>query len=58
MDVNKKYTFAICVGHVWNVIGYFLFEKQTLNGLLKVIGAQNLLSKIPLIIISYNLNLH
>ena len=40
MDVNKKYTFTICVGHVWNVIGYFLFEKQNLNGLLKVIGIQ------------------
>ena len=36
--LNKKYT--ICVDLVWIVIikGYFLFEKQTFNGLLKVIG--------------------
>ena len=35
---NKKYTFTICVWRVWIVIGYILFEKQTYNGLLKVIG--------------------
>ena len=35
---NKKYSFAICVGCVMIVIGYFLFEKEALNGLLKVIG--------------------
>ena len=27
---------------VWIVIKYFLFEKQTFNGLLKVIGVQNI----------------
>ena len=32
-----KYTFTICVGRAWIVIGYFLFEKQTFNRLLKVI---------------------
>ena len=37
---NKKYTFTICVGRVWIVIGYFLFEKQAFNGLLKVISIQ------------------
>ena len=37
---NKNYTFTICVGRVWIVIGYFLFEKQTFIGLLKVIGLQ------------------
>ena len=36
-----KYTFTICVGRVWIVKRYFLFEKQTFNGLLKVIGIQN-----------------
>ena len=34
----KKCNFKICVGRVWIVIWYFLFEKQTFNGLLKVIG--------------------
>ena len=29
---------------VWVVIGYFLFEKQTFNGRLKVIGIQNTLN--------------
>jgi hypothetical protein len=38
-----KYTFTICVRRVWIVIRYFLFEKQAFNGLLKVIGIQNLL---------------
>ena len=37
---NKKFTFTICVGRVWVIIGYFLLEKQTFNGLLKVIGIQ------------------
>ena len=32
---------TICVGCVWIVIGYFLFEKEAFNGLLKVIGIQN-----------------
>ena len=36
----KKYTFTICIGRVWIVIGYFLFEKQAFNGILKVIGIQ------------------
>jgi hypothetical protein len=36
--LNKKYTFTICVGRVWIVGGYFLFVKQTFNGLLKVIN--------------------
>ena len=36
-----KYTFTICVGRGWIVIGYFLFKKQTFNGLLRVIGIQN-----------------
>ena len=37
---NKKYTFTICVGCVCVVIVVFLLEKQTFNGLLKVIGIQ------------------
>ena len=37
---NKKYTITICVGRVWNLIGYFLIEK---HGLLHVIGIQKLL---------------
>ena len=40
---NKKYTFTICVGRVWVVIVYFLLEKETFNGLLKVIGIQYIL---------------
>ena len=40
---NKKYTFTICGGCVWIVIRYFLFENQTLNGLLKDIGIQKTL---------------
>ena len=40
--LNKKYVFKICVGRVWIVVGYFLFEIQTLNGFLKVIVIQNL----------------
>ena len=35
-----KHTFTICVGRVWVVIVIFLLEKQTFNGLLKVIGKQ------------------
>ena len=31
---NMKYTFTICIGRVWIVIGYFSFEKQTFNGLI------------------------
>ena len=35
------YNFTICVGLVWVVIRYVLFEKQTFNnGLLKVFGKQ------------------
>jgi hypothetical protein len=30
----------MCVGRVWVVIVVFLLEKQTFNGLLKVIGIQ------------------
>ena len=37
---NKEYTFAICVGCVWIVIGYFLFEKQDFYGLSKVLDIQ------------------
>ena len=37
---NKKYTFTICVRRVWVVIVVFLLEKQTFNGLLKVIGIE------------------
>ena len=33
---------TICVGRVWIVTRYFLFEKQAFDGLLKVIGIQNL----------------
>ena len=33
---------TICVGRVWIVIRYFLFEKQAFNGLLKVIGIQRI----------------
>ena len=33
---NKKYTFTIYVERLWIVIGYFLFEKQAFDGLLKV----------------------
>ena len=38
--LNKKYTFTICVGRVWIVIGYFLIVKQAFNGLLNVISVQ------------------
>jgi hypothetical protein len=31
--LNKKYTFTICVERVWIVVVYFLFEKQTFNGI-------------------------
>ena len=34
---NKKYTITICVGCVWIVIGYFLFEKEAFNRFLKAI---------------------
>jgi hypothetical protein len=37
---NQKYTLTICVGSVWVVIAFFLLEKQTFNGLLKIIGVQ------------------
>ena len=40
--VSQK-TFSICVGRVWIVLGYFLFEKLAFNGLLKVIGMHNML---------------
>ena len=36
MDFVHKKSFKICK------IGYFLFEKKTFNGLLKVIGMQKL----------------
>mgnify|MGYP001241495500 CR=1 FL=1 len=36
-----KYTFTICVGHVWIVIGYFLFRKIDFSWI--VIGIQNVL---------------
>ena len=39
-----KNTFTICVGHLLIVIRYFVFEKQNFNGLLKVIGIQNIIS--------------
>ena len=38
---GEKSTFTICVGRVWVVIVFFLLEKQTFNGLLKVIAIQN-----------------
>ena len=34
------FNFTICVGRVWVVMVYFLLEKHTFNGLLKVIGIQ------------------
>ena len=37
---TKKYTFTICVGLIWIVIGYFLFKNETFNGLLKINGIQ------------------
>ena len=40
MFFRRKYTFTICVRCVWIVIGYFLFEKEAFNGLLKVIDIQ------------------
>ena len=40
-----NYTFTICVGRVWIVIRYFLFEKHALDGLLKVIGIQSFFFK-------------
>jgi hypothetical protein len=36
--LGHKYYLTICVGRVWIVIGYFLFQKQAFKGLLKVIG--------------------
>ena len=36
---------TICVVRVWIVTGYFLFEKQTFDGLLKIIGIQISLGK-------------
>ena len=43
LKYDKKYTITIYVGRVWIVIGYFLFEKQSFNGLRKVIGMQKVL---------------
>ena len=40
--MSKKYTSTICVGRVFVVIAYFLLEKQTFNGFLKVIGIQRI----------------
>ena len=37
---NQKYTFTFCDWRLWNVIRYFLIEKQAFKGLLKVIGLQ------------------
>ena len=37
---NKKYTYYIFVGRVWIVMRYFLLEKKTFDGLLKVIDIQ------------------
>ena len=37
---NKLLQFVL---GVWIVDGYFLFEKETFNGLLKVIGIQNVI---------------
>ena len=37
---RRKILITICGGRVWIVIKYLLFEKQTFNGLLKVIGIQ------------------
>ena len=54
--LNKKYTFTICVGRVWVVIVYFLLEKHTFNGLLKVIGIQIFLYNL-LIVVSGEHNL-
>ena len=34
---------TICVGGVWIVMRYFLIEKQTFNGLLKIVGIQKIL---------------
>ena len=45
----KKNTFTICVGRVWVVMGYFLFEKLAFNGLLKVIGIRRLFQKYKMI---------
>ena len=47
---NKKYTFTSCVGCIWIVIGYFLFEKQTFNGSLKIIGIQKTFFSIPFVV--------
>ena len=44
-SIKKKYTFTICVARVWIVLGYFLFEKQTFNGLSKVISIQTKISQ-------------
>ena len=54
---NKKYTYTICVVRVWVVVLYFLLEKQTFNGLLKVILIQTILQGLiikKLITISLN----
>ena len=39
----KNVPIIICVVGVWIVMRYLLFEKQTFNGLLKVIGLQMIL---------------
>ena len=46
-----------CVGPVWIVIGYFLFEKRPFNRLLKVIGIQILMSHLYTIYISEGKNI-
>ena len=40
--------FTICVGRVWIVIRYFLFEKHAFNKLLRVIGIQILIYQVCL----------
>ena len=45
--MNEKYTYYnLCIGGVWILMRYFLFEKQTFNGLIKSIGIQNILDKL------------
>ena len=59
--MSSKYTFTIYVGRVLIVIGYFLFKKEAFNGLLKVVGIQNLFFKereeinmcVPLLMLYY-----
>ena len=43
-DIEKYTYYNLCIGGVWIVMRYFLFEKQTFNGLIKIIGIQNILN--------------